>query len=166
MSYSTITRAMVSYVESHAADAKLDLEQMSRKFGYTENYIRELFAGQVGISIMQFYKRRRIILSAVQLLRTDRKILDIALERGFGSHEAYTRAFTKVMGMSPSAFRSVRPILGKARLRPGIYGLEMLEQKERRSDINDMKQDNQESVILHDIGQVKFGWCGIRPAGI
>ena len=78
MSYSTITRALVSYVESHAADARLDLEQMGRRFGYTENYIRELFASQVGVSIMQFYKRRRIILSAAQLLRTDKKILDIA----------------------------------------------------------------------------------------
>mgnify|MGYP002510196594 FL=1 len=160
MSYSTITRAMVSYVESHAADTKLDLEQMSRRFGYTENYIRELFAGQVGISIMKFYKRRRIVLSAAQLLRTDKKILDIALERGFGSHEAYTRAFSKVMGMSPSAFRSARPILGKAQLQPGVYGLEMLEQKERRSDVSDMIQDNQESIILHDIGQVKFGSYG------
>lgn len=160
MSYSTITRALVSYVESHAADTRLNLEQMGQRFGYTENYIRELFASQVGVSIMQFYKRRRIILSASQLLHTDKRILDIALERGFGSHEAYTRAFIKVMGMSPSAFRSNRPILGKAQLRPGVYGLELLEQKEKRSDMSDMRQDRQESIILHDIEQVKFGSYG------
>ena len=80
MSYSTITRAMVSYVESHVADPYLDLKQMGRKFGFSENYIRELFAGQVGMSIMRYYKRRRIILSAAQLLRTQRSVLDIALE--------------------------------------------------------------------------------------
>lgn len=160
MSYSTITRAMVSYVESHAADEQLDLEQMGQRFGYTENYIRELFASQVGMPIMQFYKRRRIILSAAQLLHTDKSILDIALERGFGSHEAYTRAFIKVMGMSPSAFRSARPILGKTQLRPGVYGLELLEQKEKRSDLSDMKQEGQESIILHDIQQVKYGSYG------
>ncbi len=160
MSYSTITRALVSYVESHAADTRLDLEQMGRRFGYTENYIRELFASQVGVSIMQFYKRRRIILSAAQLLRTDKKILDIALEWGFGSHEAYTRAFIKVMGMSPSVFRNTRPILGKAQLRPGVYGLELLEQKEKRSDVSDMSDIKQDSIILHDIGQVKFGSYG------
>lgn len=160
MSYSTITRAMVSYVEGHAADAQLDLKQMGQKFGFTENYIRELFAGQVGVSIMQYYKRRRIILSASQLLHTDKRILDIALEWGFGSHEAYTRAFAKVMGMSPSSFRRTRPILGKMQLRPGVYGLELLEQKERRSDLRDMKQDGQESIILHDIQQVKYGSYG------
>lgn len=160
MSYSTITRAMVSYVEGHAADAQLDLKQMGRKFGFTENYIRELFASQVGVSIMQYYKRRRIILSAAQLLHTDKRILDIALEWGFGSHEAYTRAFAKVMGMSPSAFRRTRPILGKIQLRPGVYGLELLERKEKRSDVDDMKQDKQESIILHDIQQVKYGSYG------
>ena len=160
MSYSTITRAMVSYVEGHAADAQLDLKQMGQKFGFTENYIRELFAGQVGVPIMQYYKRRRIILSAFQLLHTDKRILDIALEWGFSSHEAYTRAFAKVMGMSPSSFRRTRPILGKMQLRPGVYGLELLEQKERRSDLSDMKQDGQESIILHDIQQVKYGSYG------
>ena len=160
MSYSTITRAMVSYVEGHAADVRLDLEQMGRRFGFTENYIRELFVSQVGVSIMQYYKRRRIILSAAQLLHTDKRILDIALDWGFGSHEAYTRAFAKVMGMSPSAFRRARPILGKAQLRPGVYGLELLEQKERRSDLSDMRQDRQESIILHDIQQVKYGSYG------
>ncbi len=160
MSYSTITRAMVSYVEGHAADMRLDLKQMGQKFGFSENYIRELFAGQVGVSIMQYYKRRRIILSAAQLLHTDKRILDIALEWGFGSHEAYTRAFARVMGMSPSAFRRARPIVGKAQLRPGVYGLELLEQKEKRSDLSDMKQDRQESIILHDIQQIKYGSYG------
>ncbi len=160
MSYSTITRAMVSYVESHVGDPRLDVKRMGMKFGFSENYIRELFADQVGMSVMRFHKRRRIILSAAQLLRTDRNILDIALEWGFGSHEAYTRAFSKVMGMSPSAFRGVRPILGKTSLRPGVYGLELLQEKEKRSDMGNMRQDKQDSIVLYDIQQVKFGSYG------
>lgn len=160
MSYSTITRAMVSYVESHVADPHLDVRQMGRKFGFSENYIRELFACQVGMSIMRFHKRRRIILSAAELLRTDRKILDIALDWGFGSHEAYTRAFSKVIGMSPSAFRRDRPILGKALLRSGVYGLELLREKEKRSNMDNRKQDEQSSIVLHDVQQVKYGSYG------
>ncbi|MDE7223801.1 MAG: helix-turn-helix domain-containing protein, partial [Acetatifactor sp.] len=107
-----------------------------------------------------FYKRRRIILSAAQLLHTDKRVLDIALEWGFGSHEAYTRAFVRTMGMSPSAFRRDRPTLGKAQLRPGVYGLELLEGKEKRSDMDNMSPDRQESIILHDIQQVKYGSYG------
>lgn len=131
MSYSTITRAMVSYVESHVSDPHLDLKRMGQKFGFSENYIRELFASQVGVSVMHFYKRRRIILSAAQLLRTDRRILDIAVDWGFSSHEAYTRAFIKVMGMSPSAFRHTRPILGKMHMGPGYMVLNCSRRKRR-----------------------------------
>ncbi len=161
MSYSIITHALVSYVESHVLDECLDLEQMGRKFGFSESYIRELFAARVGVPIMQFYKRRRMILSAAQLLHTDKRILDIALEWGFGSHEAYTRAFTKSMGMSPHTFRSVRPILGKAQLGSGVYGLELLDSKEKRSDVSKMKRDKEEeSIILYDIQRVKYGSYG------
>lgn len=160
MSYSTITRAMVSYVESHVSDPHLDLKRMGQKFGFSENYIRELFASQVGVSVMHFYKRRRIILSAAQLLRTDRRILDIAVDWGFSSHEAYTRAFIKVMGMSPSAFRHTRPILGKMHMGPGVYGLELLQEKEKRSNMDNMRQDKQDSIVLYDIGQVKYGSYG------
>lgn len=98
MSYSTITRAMVSYVESHVSDPRLDLKRMGQKFGFSENYIRELFASQVGVSVMHFYKRRRIILSAAQLLRTDRRILDIAVDWGFGSHGALYPGFRQSHG--------------------------------------------------------------------
>lgn len=162
MSYSTITRAMVSYVEGHVADCRLDVKQMGQKFGFSEHYIRELFASQVGMSIVRFHKRRRIVLSAAQLLRTDRNILDIALEWGFGSHETYTRAFRKVMGTSPSAFRHDRPILGKASLLPGVYGLELLPEKEKRSnmDNNNKRQDEQDSIVLYDVQQVKHGSYG------
>ena len=51
--------------------------------------------------------RRRILLerSAFRLLSTDRTILDIAVEAGYGSHEAFTRAFTAAYGVTPGAFR-------------------------------------------------------------
>ncbi len=161
MSYSTITHALVSYVESHVPDGNLDLEQMAEKFGFSQSYIRELFAAGVGVPIMQFYKRRRMILSAAQLLHTDKRILDIALEWGFGSQEAYTRAFTRSLGMSPGTFRMVRPMLGKTQLESGVYGLELLVSKEKRSDISNMKQEKEaESLIIYDIQRVKYGSYG------
>jgi hypothetical protein len=51
--------------------------------------------------------RRRILLerAAYRLLSTRRTVLDIAVEAGYGSHEAFTRAFTVAYGVSPTAFR-------------------------------------------------------------
>ena len=52
--------------------------------------------------------RRRILLerSAYRLLTTKRSILDVAVEAGYGSHEAYTRAFSKAYGVGPSQWRA------------------------------------------------------------
>src|SRR3954452_24803394 len=51
--------------------------------------------------------RRRILLerAAYRLLTTRRPILDVAVEAGYGSHEAFTRAFTRAYGIGPQAWR-------------------------------------------------------------
>lgn len=51
--------------------------------------------------------RRRLLLerAAFQLLTTDRPVVDVALEAGFGSHEAFTRAFSREYGAAPSRWR-------------------------------------------------------------
>lgn len=51
--------------------------------------------------------RRRILLerAAYRLLATRRSILDIAVEAGYGSHEAFTRAFSAAYGAPPAAWR-------------------------------------------------------------
>jgi AraC family transcriptional regulator len=52
--------------------------------------------------------RRRILLerAAYRLLTTRRTILDVAVEAGYGSHEAFTRAFTRAYGVGPGQWRA------------------------------------------------------------
>jgi AraC-like DNA-binding protein len=51
--------------------------------------------------------RRRILLerAAYRLLTTERTILDVAIEAGYGSHEAFTRAFARAFGRAPGEWR-------------------------------------------------------------
>jgi AraC-like DNA-binding protein len=51
--------------------------------------------------------RRRILLerAAYRLVTTDRSVLDVAVEAGYGSHEAFTRAFARAYGMRPTEWR-------------------------------------------------------------
>jgi AraC-like DNA-binding protein len=51
--------------------------------------------------------RRRVLLerAAFRLVTTDRTILDVAIEAGYGSHEAFTRAFGRAYGSSPAQWR-------------------------------------------------------------
>jgi AraC-like DNA-binding protein len=66
--------------------------------------------------------RRRILLerAAYRLLSTDSSILDIAVEAGYGSHEAFTRAFSKAYGVGPSRWRA-RPTRTQIAARSGVH---------------------------------------------
>jgi AraC-like DNA-binding protein len=51
--------------------------------------------------------RRRILLerAAYRMITTSAPLLDIAVDAGYGSHEAFTRAFTRAYGVAPAAWR-------------------------------------------------------------
>ena len=51
--------------------------------------------------------RRRILLerAAYRMITTTAPLLDIAVEAGYGSHEAFTRAFTRAYGVPPATWR-------------------------------------------------------------
>ncbi|MDE6749810.1 MAG: helix-turn-helix transcriptional regulator, partial [Lachnospiraceae bacterium] len=157
MSYSTMARALIGYVESHLEN--FNIKKMSESFGFSENYLRELFLKNVNIPIMQYYKRRRIIVSAFEILHSDKKIIDVALESGFSNHETYTRAFQKIFGMTPSKFRIARPLIGRKQLDAGVFGLERLDSKEERIDDYIMEQDNKQTV-LYGIRKIEQGAYG------
>lgn len=157
MSYSTITHALINYVECHLEN--MNLREMAKSFGFSEIYLRELFYRNVNMPIMQYCKRRRMIASAFELLHSDKNILTIALENGFSNPESYTRAFTKIFGMTPSRFRSERPLIGRKQLEAGVYGLEQLDRKTTRSDAIIMEQNNN-NTILYGIRKVEHGAYG------
>ena len=157
MSYSTTAHALTSYVECHLNN--FDLREMSNSFGFSEIYLRELFLKNVKVPVMQYYRRRKIMVSAFELLYSDKKIIDIAMENGFSNHESYTRAFRKIFGISPSQFRLKRPAIGGKQLEAGVFGLDCLVGKEKRSD-GLMLQKNEESTILYGIRKIEHGSYG------
>ncbi|MBR1739529.1 MAG: helix-turn-helix domain-containing protein [Ruminococcus sp.] len=57
------------------------------------------------MSLKEYINKRRVTLAGVELSQSDISVLDAALKYGFNSHEVFTRAFTKVWGVSPSRFR-------------------------------------------------------------
>lgn len=154
MSYSAMAHALAGYVEGHLE--YFDIRSMSECFGFSEIYLRELFRRNMDMPIMQYCRRRKLMLSAFELLHTDRRIIDIALECGFSSHEAYTRAFRKCFGMSPSRFRRVRPPIGGRQPETGVSGLERIASEKKRSGGLMMGQDENRTT-LYGIRRVEHG---------
>lgn len=162
MSYPTCTKALICYIESHIMDGQLPYGELEKQIGFSWAHIRDLFRKSTGYPLVRYVQMRKIKSSAIQLINTNKTILEISCEYGFANPETYTRAFHKVTGMTPSEFRRRRPVVAKEELCTGVYGIGILPQKERRSDIVMEKNvyRNNESTILYGVPRIGYGTYG------
>ncbi len=93
------------FIESHSR-RELDLEQVARASCISRYHLSRAFAEVYGVSIMRYVRLRRLSESAKRLAAGAPDILSIALENGYGSHEAFSRAFKKEFGVTPETVRS------------------------------------------------------------
>jgi AraC family transcriptional regulator len=90
---------------------ELTLEDVSRRLGYSPWYCTRQFSRVVGMSLRSYLRLRRLSEAAAALRDGDRGILEVAVEFGFSSQEAFSRAFKAAWGVAPGAWRSdPRPI--------------------------------------------------------
>jgi AraC family transcriptional regulator len=86
-------------------DEELSLEEYARVAHFSPYHFHRIFRGMVGESLHEHIRRLRLERAATRLKRTDRSIIEIALEAGYETHEAFTRAFRTLCGCSPSGYR-------------------------------------------------------------
>ena len=86
-------------------DEALTLNYLAHRFGYYESYISRKFRVISGMKFRDYLRYRRLAFALKQIRDTDDGILDIALNYGFSSHEAFTRAFKEAYGITPSEYR-------------------------------------------------------------
>ncbi|TLN00712.1 helix-turn-helix domain-containing protein, partial [bacterium] len=67
-----------------------------------------LFQASTGFTVRDYIRKRRLALAARELVTTRRRVLDIAMDAGFESHEAFTRAFRALYDLAPGAYRRQR----------------------------------------------------------
>ncbi len=78
---------------------------IGRAVGLHPNYVMTLFRREAGLSLWQFLTRRRLAHAQELLLTSDKPVLAIALEAGFGSLARFYAAFTREHGMAPGELR-------------------------------------------------------------
>ena len=163
MSYPLHTCAIISYIEAHLGKGKPDHRELERRMGFSYAHIREIFKKHTGLSLGTYIRTRQICASAFDLLHSNQSVLELALAYGFSTPESYSRAFTKIMGQTPSSFRKERPIMGKTELAEGIYGIGRLSYKERRNDMEKRTKEahpNGSSTILYGVPKIGWGTYG------
>lgn len=107
MSVKTI-ETMLDWVENNLEDEP-SLRQMAHYVGYSEYYCSAKFHEYVGVPFKEYVFKRKLSCAAKELVNTNRRIIEIAMQFGFSSHEAFARSFKKMYGCAPGQCRKQRP---------------------------------------------------------
>ena len=100
-------------------DESLPLKLLAQEFGYSESHFSRRFRQVSGMQFRDYLRYRKLAFALRQLRDTDNSVLQIALDHGFSSHEAFTRAFREAYGLTPSEYRKHPvPVALRTILRP------------------------------------------------
>ena len=98
---------------------ELSLENSAQNLGYSPFHFSKKFREISGMAFRDYLRYRKLAFALKEIRDTDRTILDIALEYGFSSHEAFTRAFKEAYCVSPKDYRkNPVPVVLRTMLRP------------------------------------------------
>lgn len=101
----SVTSAAIWYIESHLSD-ELDLEAVAKIAGVSRFHLSRAFSASAGIGPAAYLRARRLSEAARTLAQGAPDILAVALEAGYGSHEAFTRAFRQHFSLTPEQLRA------------------------------------------------------------
>ena len=112
LSYYVNLQKAIDYIESNLK-GNVSLEQISKVAGYSIPHFYRVFCAIVGCPVKEYVRKRKLSNAMFDIVTSKRRIIEIAFEYGFDSHETFTRSFKLVYGMPPSSFRKVQvePIL-------------------------------------------------------
>jgi AraC family transcriptional regulator len=96
--------AVIDYIEQHLTD-DLDLSYLAGLACSSTYNFQRMFSFITEISIVEYIRKRRLTLAALELQQSDIKIIDLALKYRYDSPVSFARAFQAVHGITPSNAR-------------------------------------------------------------
>ena len=87
---------------------EVSLDELSQAAGISRYHFAHVFAAATEQSAMRYMRGRRLSEAARVLANGGTDILSVALDFGYGSHEAFTRAFRDQFGLTPESVRAQR----------------------------------------------------------
>ena len=84
MNYNNAIEKTILFIESHLT-ASFTVEDAAREAGYSYYHLNRQFSAVLGESVGSYIKKRRLSHAARELIYTERRIIDIALDHGFES---------------------------------------------------------------------------------
>lgn len=106
MNYTEHLQKTVDYIEDHLKES-ISIEDCAQVAGFSKFHFHRLFSLFVGYTVMEYIRKRRLYHAMADVMEGHR-IIDVALEYGYSSERAFSRAFQQEFGQAPSRCRNSR----------------------------------------------------------
>ena len=94
----------IGFIQKNPKD-NLSLQSIADNAGFSLTYFDAIFRQHTGYSPVEYSRIYKLTRSALELRRTQKSVLDIALDFGYASSESFTRAFKNFYSITPSEYR-------------------------------------------------------------
>lgn len=95
---------LAEFISEHYLEP-LQIKDVAAHTGLNESYASTLFKTTFSMTILEYLTQHRLAHAQRLLVTTDKSVLEIAFEAGFGSSSQFYSAFVKACGQTPLAFR-------------------------------------------------------------
>ncbi len=102
----SLTTKVVWTIERNL-NSRLTLDDLAASVGASKYHLAHAFGASTGRSVMTYIRERRLTNAAFALANGAPDILDLALDTGYGSHEAFSRAFKALFKVTPETIRKI-----------------------------------------------------------
>ena len=99
MDWVTSIHQAIQYIEEHIRE-ELTIREIAQQAALSPFYFQKGFAMLCGMTVGDYIRQRRLSAAGLEVLTTDRKIIDIALEFGYDSPDSFTKAFVRFHGLT------------------------------------------------------------------
>ncbi|MFB6437634.1 GyrI-like domain-containing protein [Streptomyces sp. NPDC056411] len=94
----------MAHIESRL-DQPIEVAELARIAMTSEYHFRRMFSALAGLPLSEYIRRRRLTVAGAEVLAGERTLLEVALRYGYGSGEAFARAFRALHGVGPGEAR-------------------------------------------------------------
>ncbi|MDC2956777.1 AraC family transcriptional regulator [Streptomyces gilvifuscus] len=94
----------MEHIELHL-DQDIEVAELARIAATSEYHLRRMFSALAGMPLSEYIRRRRLTLAGADVLAARETLLEIAVRYGYGSGEAFARAFRAMHGIGPGEAR-------------------------------------------------------------
>jgi len=99
---------MQSYIEAHLTEP-ITLYMLANAAGYSPWHAARMFKALTGKSPFEYIRALRLSRAAARLRDEEVRVVDVAFDFVFDSHEGFTRAFSKQFGITPQIYNKKKP---------------------------------------------------------